>query len=190
MKLSDEQGKKLLELARYTLESRLGLQSEQIPVKELDETVFSEKRGVFVTLKKKGSLRGCIGNIEPVRTLFLAVKENSVSAAFFDSRFSSLTIEELEDVTLSISILTPPEKLLFSDSQDLLNKLNKGSDGVILRKGRASATFLPQVWEQLPTREQFLSHLCQKAGLSPGCWKNDDIEVEVYRVQSFSEDVT
>lgn len=184
MKLSKQYGEKLLRLARSSIENRLKKGSGKV----VDESLFSEKRGTFVTLKKRKQLRGCIGNIEPVRTIGQGVASNAVSAALFDSRFPPLTLEELEEVTISVSVLTQAQKLFFSSEDDLLAQIRKGVDGVILRKGNFSATFLPQVWEQLPAKELFLSHLCLKAGLADGCWRDEGVEIEVYQVQIFSED--
>lgn len=86
-----------------------------------------------------------------------------------------------------MSVLTPPETLEYKDAEDLIKKLRPGIDGVIIRESGHSATFLPQVWEQLPEVEQFLSHLCHKAGLSPQAWQKGTLEVEVYQTQSFGE---
>ena len=89
-------------------------------------------------------------------------------------------MEELKDIKIEISILTLPKKVQYNGGDDLLAKLNPNKDGVIIKKGFYSATFLPQVWEQLPKREDFLSHLCAKAGLEPNQWQKGDLDVEVY----------
>ncbi len=183
--ISEEQGKELLSLARRTIAGRLGEFDESPPEKR---GVFQENRGTFVTLKKKGALRGCIGNIEAVRTIEDGVISNAISAAFHDARFTPLTEDELREVDISISILTPVKELLYSDAEDLCSQLRPNVDGVILRQGRASATFLPQVWEQLPEVDQFLSQLCLKAGLVQDAWKEGTLEISVYQVQSFSEE--
>ncbi len=94
---------------------------------------------------------------------------------------------ELDRVDIEVSILTEPYPLEYRDSKDLLAKLRVNVDGVILRKGSASATFLPQVWEQLPRPEEFLSHLCMKAGLSADTWRESHLEVLTYQVQYFEE---
>jgi len=93
----------------------------------------------------------------------------------------------LERTEIEVSILTKPQALAFRDGQDLIKKLRAHVDGVIIRKGHASATFLPQVWEQLPRAEDFLTHLCMKAGLPSDAWKNSELEVLTYRVQYFEE---
>ncbi len=115
------------------------------------------------------------------------MRRNALNAAFHDSRFSPLAREELEEIAIEVSILTEPVLLAYADGGDLLTKLRKGMDGVILRKGSQSATFLPQVWEQLPRTEDFLSHLCRKAWLPPDAWRRERLEVFVYQVQHFSE---
>lgn len=183
-KLSSDSEKALLHLARSAIDKRLG---GSCSTPEKVNADLSEIRGTFVTLKINNQLRGCIGNILPVGSIWDSVKNNAVSAAFADSRFPELSRDELQDTTISISVLTDPEDLDFKDSLDLCNKLHPYVDGVILRKGAHSATFLPQVWDQLPDVELFLTHLCRKAGLSGDCWKSDEIQIQVYQVQNFSE---
>jgi len=99
-----------------------------------------------------------------------------------------LTAEEIDEVHIDISILGPPVPLDYADADDLLAKLQPGQDGVILRSGTARATFLPQVWQQLPNPEDFLDHLCRKAGLSDSAWRHSHPEIRIYRVQSFEEE--
>ena len=185
-KLTESHGKELLLLARSVIASRLG-KSVDFP----DDThpVYNESSGTFVTLKKGGALRGCIGNIEAVCSIKDGIRDNALSAAFHDHRFSPLSEEELDDIHISISILTRAKALTYSDTEDLCAKIRPGIDGVILRYGRASSTFLPQVWEQLPSVEQFFSHLSLKAGLSKDAWREDGVEISVYQVQSFSEEL-
>jgi AmmeMemoRadiSam system protein A len=93
----------------------------------------------------------------------------------------------LDRTQIEVSILTEPLPLAYQDSQDLIQKLRVNVDGVIIRKGHASATFLPQVWEQLPQPENFLNHLCMKAGLPADAWKDSELEVLTYQVQYFEE---
>jgi AmmeMemoRadiSam system protein A len=115
------------------------------------------------------------------------VKRNAVNAAFHDPRFSPLSKDDLDRTEIEISILSEPQPLAFRDGQDLIKKLRAHVDGVIIRKGQASATFLPQVWEQLPAAEEFLTHLCRKAGLPSDAWQNPELEVLTYQVQYFEE---
>jgi AmmeMemoRadiSam system protein A len=182
--ITDQQGMVLLNYARSVLTSQFD-KEEQVVVPE--DAAFDNLGGVFVTLKMAGNLRGCIGNIEPVRSIKEGVAANVVSAAFHDTRFAPLSRKELEQVHISISILTKPEPLIYSSAEDLCKRLKKGVDGVILRFGHNSATFLPQVWEQLPVVESFLSHLSLKAGLSMDGWKDTNVEISTYQVQSFAE---
>lgn len=184
VQLNQQQGIKLLALARSTIGEKLGKKKGVFEA----ETVFDQFRGAFVTLTMEGALRGCIGNIEPVRTITDAIKANALNAAFHDQRFSPLTLKEFENVHISISLLTEPSPLGYEDEKDLVAKLRPGVDGVILRRGRASATFLPQVWDQLEKTELFLSHLCLKAGLPRDAWREGDLEISVYQVQGFSEE--
>ncbi len=183
-KLTEKQGSILLKIARAAIGKKLG---EALSPPQENDPVLDEAGGTFVTLKIDNRLRGCIGNIEPVRSLRDGVRDNALNAAFEDYRFSPLSREEFDEVEISLSVLTPASRLSYTDSKDLLKKLRPGVDGVILRHGVRSATFLPQVWEQLPETEQFLSHLCQKAGLSKECWKGGEVEVYIYQVQSFTE---
>ncbi len=186
--LDEGEKRKILELARMTLESYLS--SGRIP--KVDESAFSQKlkeeRGCFVTLNKGGNLRGCIGHIFPVEPLYKSVMDNAVNAAVNDPRFPPMTIDELNDVKIEISVLTVPRALEHSSPEDLLEKLVPHRDGVVLRRGFYQSTFLPQVWEQLPDKVEFLEHLCMKGGMGKDCWKNGETEVLVYQAQVFSED--
>ena len=117
--------------------------------------------------------------------LYEAVIKNSISAAYSDPRFPPVTKEEAAELEIEISILTVPVKLNYTDAADLLKKLNHDL-GLIIKKGMYSATFLPQVWEDLPDKEQFLTHLCLKAGLSGEAWK-ENLEVYTYKVEKFGD---
>jgi AmmeMemoRadiSam system protein A len=184
--MSREDKRYLLQLARATILDRLGeTPSSSLPPRTSPE--FLEKRGCFVTLHANGRLRGCIGIIEPIKTLISGVKENAILAGFQDPRFSPVTRKEMENIEIEISILTKPVQLHFQNAEDLKKLLKPGSHGVILSKGYCRATFLPQVWEQLPRTEDFLGHLCQKAGMEKTCWKDSKTAVEVYEVTVFSE---
>ena len=146
---------------------------------------LKEKKGVFVTLYINSKLRGCIGSILPVMPLYKAVIKNAVNAAYDDPRFPPLTGEKSNELTIEISILTDPVRLDYIDATHLLKKLNSG-EGIIIKRGSATSTFLPQVWEQLPHKEQFLMHLCLKAYLNEEAWKDSNIEVYAYKVKKFS----
>ena len=185
--LSEDEGKSLLEVARKTIKDRLfNLAGPQVDWKDVPET-FQKKLGNFVTINIAGNLRGCIGHIIPRYPLLEGIRENAINAAFKDPRFPPLTKGEFDRIELEISILTPPKELPYTDAEDLLRKLRPGTDGLIIKKGFHEATFLPQVWDQLPKKEDFLSHLCLKAGLSSDSWKTEKLQVSTYQVQAFEE---
>lgn len=188
---SEAQGAVLIRLARQTLMARLGVAvdpaAQAALEKALEASIYGEVRGTFVTLTMAGQLRGCIGHLTGVATVAASVRQNAVSAGFHDPRFTALTAAELEDVEIEISILTEPRPLEYTDAEDLIRHLRPQVDGVILSHRGASATFLPQVWQQLPAAEAFLSHLCMKAGLSAERWQGGDLEVSTYQVQPFEE---
>lgn len=191
-KFTDEQGHALVELAKKTIQEKLGVSCTLSPSCEevLKDKVLSNKCGTFVTLTIDGQLRGCIGCLESRETVVEGVRRNAVNAAFHDPRFRSLSKKELDRIRIEVSILTEPEACEYSCAGDLLDKLRPGIDGVIIRCGYASATFLPQVWDQLPDKEEFLSHLCMKAGLASDAWEKNKLEVQVYQVQCFEEEKT
>ncbi|HDP25090.1 MAG TPA: AmmeMemoRadiSam system protein A [Deltaproteobacteria bacterium] len=186
--LSKDQGRQLVALARRTLEERFGMEGKTPSSSSIQrDEALQERKGTFITLSEKGQLRGCIGSLEARESLLDGVRRNALNAAFHDPRFRALSPDELDRVQIEVSILSQPIPLMYTDSSDLLSKLTPGQDGVIISLGSASATFLPQVWEQLPDKEVFLSNLCRKAGLSSDAWRNRNLEVFTYRVQSFKE---
>ena len=188
---STEQGQMLVKLARHTIMNKLGQtasgsESDALSRVQRDEG-FQSHCGTFVTLKIHGQLRGCIGNLSSTETVWNGIKRNAINAAFHDPRFAPLTDAELDQTEIEVSILTQPRPLEYRSEQELTQKLRVNVDGVIIRQGQASATFLPQVWEQLPRPEAFLSHLCTKAGLPSDAWQNTELEVLTYQVQYFEE---
>jgi AmmeMemoRadiSam system protein A len=134
-----------------------------------------------VTLEKSGRLRGCIGSLQAHQPLVQDLAQNAYRAGFKDPRFPPITPEELPDISASISILSAPEQMLFQDEEDLLAQLVPGVDGLILQDGPRRATFLPQVWEQLPDPKQFISHLKRKAGMAEDHW-SPTVTASRYRV--------
>ena len=190
---SEAEGALLIRLARQALMTRLGMAvdaAEQAAVnKAVNAPIFKAVRGTFVTLTLAGQLRGCIGHLTGIAALAESVRQNAVSAGFHDPRFTPLTVAELAAVAIEISILTEPCPLDYADADDLISRLRPRVDGVILAHQGASATFLPQVWQQLPKPEAFLSHLCMKAGLTAERWRGGDLNVSIYHVQSFEEKV-
>jgi len=143
---------------------------------------FSTPKATFVTLTLDGQLRGCIGSLIAHRPLLDDLIHNAKAAAFDDPRFYPLSPEEFLHVKIEISLLSEPQPILYENIDDLKRKVTMGIDGIILQKGSRKATFLPQVWEQLPTFELFFSHLCQKAGLAPDCLESHP-EIWYYRVE-------
>jgi len=186
-KFTEEEGERLISVARETIEARLfGRETPQRDASPVSPR-YGEKRGTFVTLTVDGGLRGCIGHIVPTESVLDGVKENALNAAFRDPRFPPLSPEEWVRVRVEVSILTDPRPLRYDTWPDLLENLRPGVDGVILRKGSRQATFLPQVWEQLPRKADFLTHLCLKAGLPGDAWKTERLDVSTYQVQAFEE---
>jgi AmmeMemoRadiSam system protein A len=183
----EEEGKTLLRLAREAIEARV-LHREPPRDKEDLPEVYHEPHGTFVTLTVRGTLRGCIGHILPQGSVIEGIRDNAIHAAFMDPRFPPLSKEELGEIRIEISILTPPIRLEYADASELLSGLRRGIDGVIIKKGHCQATFLPQVWDQLPDKEAFLNNLCVKAGLDEGAWRRGDLEVSTYQVQAFEEE--
>jgi len=149
---------------------------------------LQQKGAAFVTLNQKGSgrLRGCIGSLQAYRPLFEDIIDNARSAALHDPRFPPLTLEEMEKVSLEISLLSPAEPLSYTDSNDLRSKIIPGKDGVVLRYNGYRATYLPQVWEELPDFDAFFSSLCRKAGL-PGECLSYHPEIDLYQVTRYEE---
>ncbi len=180
----------LLKLARKTIADKLDVKTPDTDDLggTLSDDIFNARRGTFVTLTINDQLRGCIGNLAADKSIIDGVKDNAINAAFHDPRFPALSKNELKNVDIEISLLTEPKVLEYQDGDDLLNKLRPNVDGVIIRKGVYSATFLPQVWEQLRDKKSFLEHLCQKAGLPSDAWRRPGLEVMVYQVQYFEED--
>jgi len=181
MSLTKVNQQRLLDLAKNSIQH--GLQTGR-PIKiNLDDypAELTEPRATFVTLQKNHQLRGCIGMLEAVRPLAEDIAENAFSAAFKDSRFPPLTADELDDLDIHLSILTPAEPVSFSSEQDLLAQLRPGIDGLILEEGHRRGTFLPSVWESLPEPEQFLQHLKQKAGLPSDYWSQN---IRIYRYRA------
>jgi AmmeMemoRadiSam system protein A len=169
------------------------LQGPLIPADEgsrcalLQDPELQPVRATFVTLKRGSALRGCIGTLCACDPLAESVRRNALNAALNDPRFAPLTGPELNGLRIEVSVLSEPRPLGAVDTPDLLRRLRPGVDGVLLCRGGARATFLPQVWEQLPRPEDFLKHLCLKAGLPGDTWTQPGLEVMTYEVQHFAE---
>ena len=171
----------LLDLARFAIEQYLET-GEYIDVaKEYLSPRLTVKRPVFVTLtKKKTGLRGCIGSIQPRRPLYIDVIVNAINAATRDSRFPKVTSDELPSINIEITINSPPADLPFDSWKELMEKLEPGRDGVILITSYGQSTYLPQVWDQLPDKVEFLTRLSQKHGALGDQWKKSGTQVKTY----------
>lgn len=187
--ISEDDGRLLLKLARKSILQEFSKKKDELIsiIPDASMEILGENHGVFVSLHKKGNLKGCIGVIEPVKPLFEGVIENAKHAAFHDTRFDPLSFEEMEDTKIEVSVLTCPERIEYKDGGELISKIKPGIDGVIIKKKFHSATFLPQVWRQLKDPENFLTQLCMKAGLPYSEWKTGSLIVSTYQVQVFEE---
>ena len=181
MLLNNEQRKKLLEIARRSIETYLKT-GKKLEVAETDPALLKDM-GAFVTLRKDGELRGCIGHMVGSQPLYLTVRDMAIEAATGDPRFSPLNLAELKDIEIEISALSPLEKV---DSAD---KIQMGVHGVIVKRGFHSGVFLPQVATETGwSKEEFLSNLCShKAGLPADAWKDPSTELYVFTAEVFSE---
>ena len=165
-----EKERVLIELARVSILSEFN-NTIQIDKDSLKKKFpfLNEKGACFVTLNLNGKLRGCVGSLIAHRSLIDDIISNAKSAAFSDSRFQRLTYEEFEKIEIEISILTPPIRLEYSSVEDLKNKIIPNKHGVILEYQNKRATFLPQVWEQIPDFYNFFTQLSLKAGFESSC---------------------
>lgn len=177
-----EKGLILLAIARAGISSALGRP------RQADESApwLQEPGATFVTLTKQGELRGCIGSLEAHRSLLDDVKANALAAAFRDTRFAPLREDELDQVRIEVSLLSPLSPIAFNSEQDALRQLRPKVDGIVFEYGAYRSTFLPQVWEQLPEPAEFMAHLKYKAGLSPGFWA-EGVKLSRYTVSKWKE---
>jgi len=208
--LPDDAGPVLLKLARAAIAAGLGLdasemsetlgtvlfvsglrQKEPSPMSHLTTSdpvpAWLRQPGAsFVTLTIAGDLRGCIGSLTAYQPLGRDVQSNARAAAFDDPRFPPLSANEFGSVHIEVSVLSAPKPMPFASQADALAALRPGTDGVVLFARGRRATFLPQVWEELPDRAQFIRHLMAKAGLPPDYW-GDDVRIDRYTVTAFEE---
>lgn len=179
--LNQEQRKKLLGIARKSMETYLKTGS-RLEIKESDPAL-TQISGAFVTLHKRGHLRGCIGSIIGSQPLYLTVRDMAVESATSDPRFPPVSLDELNDIEIEISALSVPQKI---DSAD---KIDLGKHGVIIKRGFKSGVFLPQVAAETGwSKEEFLSQLCsRKAGLPADAWKDKATQIQIFSAEVFSE---
>jgi len=188
--LTPQERQTLLVLARQSIVQ--AVRRQPLPKIELSQLTpaLREIGASFVTLTIDGDLRGCIGALEAYQPLVQDVQEHAVAAALEDYRFHPVSEREVALLEIEISRLTPPVSLLYDQPADLPTKLRPGVDGVILRDGSLRATFLPQVWEQLPDPADFLNHLCSKMGAPASIWKKKMLRVWIYQVEEFKEEAS
>lgn len=181
-----EDGRAAIALARAELDRNYGIAKKEPGLPEK----FSERSGVFVTLSRYPSkeLRGCIGYVMPVMKLHKAIRDNALNAALEDPRFPALRKEELDKIVVEVSLLTVPEKIKYSSTEELVGGIRIGKDGLIVEKSFFKGLLLPQVpvewgWNV----EEFLSHTCMKAGLSRDAWRKKGLTVKKFSATVFSE---
>jgi AmmeMemoRadiSam system protein A len=162
----------LTEIARKSLEKYFS--NEKFMPNGEDRKKYYEKKACFVTLTINKKLRGCIGSLTATKPLWQDIVDNAINAAFNDYRFSPLTKDELSKVKIEVSVLSQATPILFKTPSELLRKIKKDY-GIILESKGLSATFLPQVWEQIKDKKAFLQELSQKAGLKKDAWKTAKI---------------
>ena len=180
--ISPKGQKMLLSLARETISSYLT--HKKLPaLKGYEVKELIRPLGVFVTLRKGGNLRGCIGNLVGGQPLYKSVRDMAVAAAIEDPRFPPVAASELKDISIEISVLSPIRRI------DDVKEIVLGKHGVIIREGGRSGLFLPQVADETGwDLQRFLNEICtQKAGLPTECWKDKEAEVSVFTVQVFEE---
>ena len=178
----------LLRIAKSAIVAELDSSYEFDKKRVVEQYDFLKKdAAAFVTLKYNKNLRGCIGSIIAHRTLYDDIVQNALSAAFNDPRFFALKSSEFSNLTIEVSVLSSPEYLEYEDFDDLCDKVKPYEDGLILKYKGYHGTFLPQVWEQLPTPKEFLEHLSIKAGTNSLVYaKHPDIYR--YRVDAIEEE--
>lgn len=177
-----DMGATLLPIARAAIAQALGRDVAE----PHDAPWLQEPGACFVTLTQDGQLRGCIGSLQARRSIRDDVRANAAAAALRDPRFAPLRLAELEQTRISISVLSPMRTMRFDSEADAMAQLLPGVDGLVLEFGAQRSTFLPQVWEQLPAVERFLSELKCKAGLAPDFWAAG-IRLQRYSVAKWEE---
>jgi AmmeMemoRadiSam system protein A len=179
-KVSEKNQKELLKIARSSIEYYLKT-GKPVELSSKDKEMLVPA-AVFVTLTENKRLRGCIGTTIAQLPLYQAVSQLAVAAAVDDTRFSPVGAGELKDIHIEISVLSPLEKIKSAD------EIKPNYNGVVVKKGFRSGLFLPQVWEQLPDKENFMDELCyEKAGLDPKAWKDKDTQLFTFTVFAFEE---
>ena len=174
------------EVARQSIQDEFNY-TNKIDISKLtnENPILKENGASFVTLTQNGNLRGCIGSLEAKRPLIEDIIANAKNAAFKDPRFAKLTQKELDITNIEVSVLTKPKLLEYQNVEDLKTKVRPNIDGIILKLNSKQATFLPQVWEELPEFESFFAHLLSKATLPMDSFKNHP-EIYTYQIEKFN----
>jgi len=183
--LSNEEKRILLDIAESAIDQALRGVTPRPPALAGLPPRLVQTGASFVTLTKNGRLRGCIGSLEPVRPLAEDTHQNALAAAFRDPRFPPLAAHEWPGTDVEVSVLSPPEPLPYASLDDLIRKLTPEM-GLVLEHPRGRATYLPQVWEQIPDPELFLVSLAQKAGLDPSVYADPATRLYHYTVEKFT----
>jgi len=186
--ISNEDGEILVKTARQVVTEYLNSRTKA----KLDEkfvTNFSFNSGVFVTLNNQMGLRGCVGFPLPDKKLYNALVDAAIASATEDPRFPLVNVQELEEITFEVTVLTPPEVIHVSDMKEYPSQIKVGRDGLIVKRGFTSGLLLPQVpIEYRWTEEEFLSHTCEKAGLPKDCWRDKETLVQKFEGIVFKEE--
>jgi len=176
--LTAEEKETLHKIARDAIECKI--KDRELPHVHFDSQLLNENRGAFVSLHRRGSLRGCIGFIQAVKPLHTTIKDMAEAAAFHDPRFEPLQENELDDLEIEISVLTPMKEISNTD------EIEVGRHGLMITKGYASGLLLPQVATEYEwDRETFLEHTCTKAGLHTSAWKDKDTKIYLFTADVF-----
>lgn len=186
---SETERKLILEIARLSLEQ--AVRGNGIYEPDLNQLPprLREIGASFVTLTEGDDLRGCIGRLEADAPLAVDVCIHAAAAALEDYRFPPVQPVELPHIHVEVSVLTPTQPLAYTSPEDLLNKLRPGIDGVMIRDGFRRATFLPQVWEKVEDKADFMTHLCEKMSAPGDLWKRKHLDVSIYQVIEIHEPV-
>ncbi len=178
--LTSQEKKELIRIARTTIENHVA--GKKVPENKPLTEALKQKYGVFVTLKKKGELRGCIGYIQGIKSLYQAVSDMAIAASTEDPRFPKVTPNELKDITIEITVMTPLRRIFD------VNEIKVGTHGLVIKQGYNQGLLLPQVaTEQGWDRETLLEHTCWKAGLPEDAWKDKDTEIYIFSGTVFKE---
>jgi len=188
IQLSDSDGVVLVKTARRAVTGFLS-NGNRIKLEPDLEEKFSFNSGVFVTLNNPDGLRGCIGFPMPEKKLSHAIVDGAIAAATEDPRFPSVKTNELNDIVFEVTVLTPPIEIDVYDPMEYLEKIKVGRDGLIIRHSFSSGLLLPQVPVEYGwNTEEFLQHICEKAGLARDTWKNESVKIEKFEGIIFKEE--